>query len=88
MTSESLGKLVMRSTWFPTQNRRIPRTIECELTGDLVDACLPGDIVTVTGEVKVWSTDDFQAGKKDQGMFLLYILANSVSRWVQLLKNS
>lgn len=32
---------------------RVPRTVECELTEDLVDACIPGDVVTVTGFVKV-----------------------------------
>lgn len=32
---------------------RIPRSIECELTHDLVDAGIPGDLVTVTGIVKV-----------------------------------
>jgi len=32
---------------------RVPRTIECELTEDLVDSCVPGDIVTVCGIVKV-----------------------------------
>jgi DNA replicative helicase MCM subunit Mcm2 (Cdc46/Mcm family) len=31
----------------------VPRTIECELTEDLVDCCIPGEIVTVTGIVKV-----------------------------------
>ncbi|KAH9331564.1 hypothetical protein KI387_003672, partial [Taxus chinensis] len=25
---------------------RMPRTVECELTEDLVDACIPGDVVT------------------------------------------
>lgn len=32
---------------------RVPRTVECELSEDLVDSCIPGDIVTVTGIVKV-----------------------------------
>lgn len=32
---------------------RVPRTVECELTEDLVDACIPGDVVTITGYVKV-----------------------------------
>lgn len=32
---------------------RVPRTVECELTEDLVDCCIPGEIVTVTGIVKV-----------------------------------
>jgi DNA replicative helicase MCM subunit Mcm2 (Cdc46/Mcm family) len=31
---------------------RIPRTIECELLCDLVDGCIPGDVVTVSGVVK------------------------------------
>ncbi|KAI5740476.1 hypothetical protein M8J76_004215 [Diaphorina citri] len=28
---------------------RVPRTVECELTEDLVESCVPGDIVTITG---------------------------------------
>lgn len=32
---------------------RVPRTIECELTEDLVNSCTPGDVITVTGIVKV-----------------------------------
>ncbi|RVW98802.1 putative DNA helicase MCM8 [Vitis vinifera] len=31
---------------------RVPRTVECELTEDLVDACIPGDVVTVTGIIR------------------------------------
>lgn len=31
----------------------MPRTVECELTEDLVDACIPGDVVTVIGIIKV-----------------------------------
>ena len=37
---------------------RIPRTIECELVQDLVDSCVPGDMVTITGIVKVLSTEE------------------------------
>ena len=37
---------------------RIPRTIECELTSDLVDSCVPGDMVTITGIVKATSSDE------------------------------
>ncbi|KAM3863254.1 DNA helicase MCM8 [Diretmus argenteus] len=57
---------------------RIPRTIECHLTSDLCDSCVPGDNITVTGIVRVTS-DGGSKGKKDQCMFLLYIEANSVS---------
>lgn len=32
---------------------RIPRTVECHLTSDLCDSCVPGDSVTVTGIVRV-----------------------------------
>ncbi|KAL0347221.1 UNVERIFIED_CONTAM: putative DNA helicase MCM8 [Sesamum calycinum] len=32
---------------------RVPRTVECELTEDLVDTCIPGDVVTVTGIIRV-----------------------------------
>ena len=31
---------------------RVPRTVECELSEDLVDACIPGDVVTVTGIIR------------------------------------
>jgi len=32
---------------------RVPRTVECELMEDLVDICIPGDVVTVTGIIGV-----------------------------------
>ena len=31
---------------------RVPRNIDCELCADLVDSCVPGDVVTVTAVVK------------------------------------
>ncbi|KAK9541232.1 hypothetical protein VZT92_001293 [Zoarces viviparus] len=57
---------------------RIPRTVECHLTSDLCDSCVPGDAVTVTGIVRV-TNDGTSRGNKDQCMFLLYIEATSVS---------
>uniref|UniRef100_A0A673CTA8 DNA helicase MCM8 n=1 Tax=Sphaeramia orbicularis TaxID=375764 RepID=A0A673CTA8_9TELE len=57
---------------------RIPRTVECHLTSDLCDSCVPGDTVTVTGIVRV-TKDGTHKGNKDQCMFLLYIEATSVS---------
>lgn len=39
------------------ESGRIPRTIECELTQDLVDSCVPGDMVTITGVIKVSSEE-------------------------------
>ncbi|KAK3604621.1 hypothetical protein CHS0354_028978 [Potamilus streckersoni] len=57
---------------------RIPRIVDCELTNDLVDSCIPGDTVTVSGIVKVNSMDEGRSRNKDKCMFLLYIYANSV----------
>ncbi|XP_061545935.1 DNA helicase MCM8 isoform X3 [Phycodurus eques] len=57
---------------------RIPRTVECHLTADLCDSCVPGDTVTVTGIVRV-TNDGTSRWNKDQCMFLLYIEATSVS---------
>ncbi|XP_071080734.1 DNA helicase MCM8-like [Haliotis cracherodii] len=61
------------------ESGRIPRTIDCELTADLVDSCVPGDIVTVSGIVKVNSLEEGKGRNKDKCMFLLYLHANSVS---------
>lgn len=61
---------------------RVPRTVECELTEDLVGACIPGDVVTVTGYVKVINNYmDIVGGKsktKNQGFYYLYLEAVSV----------
>lgn len=32
---------------------RIPQTIECELTNDLVNSTIPGDVIVVSGVVKL-----------------------------------
>ncbi|KAL6841378.1 hypothetical protein ACP4OV_028896 [Aristida adscensionis] len=61
---------------------RVPRTVECELTEDLVDCCIPGEIVTVTGIVNVLNNYmDGGGGKpksKSQGLYYLYLKAISV----------
>ncbi|KAI3363452.1 hypothetical protein L3Q82_012068, partial [Scortum barcoo] len=44
---------------------RIPRTVECHLTSDLCDSCVPGDTVTVTGIVRV--INDGQQSKFGSG---------------------
>ena len=36
---------------------RLPRNVECELTEDLVDVCVPGDVVTVCGIVNFINTN-------------------------------
>ncbi|KAG7964536.1 hypothetical protein I3843_09G175800 [Carya illinoinensis] len=61
---------------------RVPRTVECELTQDLVDACIPGDVVTVTGIIRVINNYmDIGGGKsksKNQGFYYLYLDAVSI----------
>ncbi|KAI8926730.1 MCM2/3/5 family-domain-containing protein [Entophlyctis helioformis] len=58
---------------------RIPRTIECELVRDLVDNVVPGDVVSVSGTVKVLATED--AKKKNAStMYYLYLDANSLNK--------
>nr|XP_020649324.1 DNA helicase MCM8 isoform X1 [Pogona vitticeps]XP_020649325.1 DNA helicase MCM8 isoform X1 [Pogona vitticeps]XP_020649326.1 DNA helicase MCM8 isoform X1 [Pogona vitticeps] len=59
---------------------RIPRTIECELVQDLVDSCVPGDVITVAGIIKVSNAEEGAGrNKNDKCVFLLYIEANSIS---------
>ncbi|GLT79312.1 hypothetical protein SLA2020_508050 [Shorea laevis] len=61
---------------------RVPRTVECELTEDLVDACIPGDVVTVMGIIRVINNYmDIGGGKsksRNQGFYYLYIEAVSI----------
>ncbi|GMI64656.1 minichromosome maintenance 8 [Hibiscus trionum] len=61
---------------------RVPRTVECELTEELVDVCIPGDVVTVTGIIRVINNYmDIGGGKskgRNQGFYYLYIEAVSV----------
>ncbi|XP_050227561.1 probable DNA helicase MCM8 [Mercurialis annua] len=61
---------------------RVPRTVECELTEDLVDACIPGDVVTVTGIIKTINNYvDIGGGKskgRNQGFYYLYLEAVSI----------
>ncbi|XP_057535732.1 probable DNA helicase MCM8 isoform X2 [Amaranthus tricolor] len=62
---------------------RVPRTVECELSEDLVDACIPGDVVTVTGIIRqINNYMDLGGGKsksKYQGLYYLYLEAVSVT---------
>ena len=46
----------------PQESGRVPRTIEVELTGGLVDAAAAGDAITVVGWVKVIAADPAAAG--------------------------
>ena len=63
---------------------RVPRTVDVELLDDLVDTCVPGDVVRVIGMVKSVevSTDGGGYGRsassKPKSMFLLYLEAVAV----------
>jgi len=41
-----------------TEAGRIPRTIDVELAAHLVDTCLPGDVISIGGIVKVVTTEE------------------------------
>ncbi|KAL1915308.1 uncharacterized protein VTP21DRAFT_6766 [Calcarisporiella thermophila] len=56
---------------------RVPRTVECEVTEELVDVVLPGDVVEVTGIVRLMPPEDVK-NKKQNTMYILYIEANSI----------
>jgi len=53
---------------------RVPRTVECELTEDLCDSCQPGDIIKLSGVVKVVASDETSGKRsKNKSMYLLYL---------------
>lgn len=62
----------------PREGGRIPRTVDCEAREDLVNSCVPGDLVTITGIVKVSQSQEARGGKGDKCMFLLYVDASSI----------
>ncbi len=43
---------------------RVPRTIECDLKEVLVDSCVPGDVITVCGIVKVDNSEAENRGNQ------------------------
>jgi DNA helicase MCM8 len=64
---------------------RIPRTVEIEMTKDMVEAAVPGDQVSICGTVKMISTDQNSEkysggrGKSAKAMYFLYLDGNSLS---------
>jgi DNA helicase MCM8 len=59
---------------------RVPRTVECELNEDLVDSCIPGDVVVICGVVKVQAPEQEKGRPKDKSksLYLIYIDVNSL----------
>ena len=67
----------------PDDIGRIPRTIECELTEDLVDSCIPGDIASFTGIVKAVRADISNSHTdKNKSLYLLYLDVKSINNSV------
>jgi DNA helicase MCM8 len=62
------------------ESGRVPRTIDCELTADMVDTCVPGDTVTVAAIVKATGSHDDGRSRssKDKCTFSLYLRAVSI----------
>ncbi|EFC48830.1 predicted protein [Naegleria gruberi] len=62
---------------------RIPRTIECEITEDLVESCAAGDEVIVCGTVKVINSEQQEYSRGAKGttkrMYFLYLEGNSIT---------
>eukprot|EP00946_MAST-07B_sp_MAST-7B-sp1_P005304 g5304.t1 len=60
---------------------RIPRTIQVELNGALCNTCVPGDVVTICGEIKAIRTDELQGRRafEKKSTFLLFMEAHSVT---------
>ncbi|KAJ1679457.1 hypothetical protein EV182_002011, partial [Spiromyces aspiralis] len=59
---------------------RVPKTIDAELTYDLVDTVVPGDVVNLTGVVKVAQSNEGKGRNMTNSMYILYIDANSINK--------
>ncbi|KAG0046935.1 DNA replication licensing factor mcm8 [Gryganskiella cystojenkinii] len=60
---------------------RVPRTIECEVKHELVDRVIPGDVVELTGIVKVAPSEKaYSRAKTGNTMYLLYIDVNYITK--------
>lgn len=62
---------------------RVPRTFDVEVRGDLVNICIPGDVLRVVGVVKAMQNDaprggGGRGGGKESGLHQLYLVANSL----------
>ncbi|KAG0321209.1 DNA replication licensing factor mcm8 [Dissophora globulifera] len=61
---------------------RVPRTVDCEVTNDLVDRVIPGDVVEITGIVKVTQSEKSYSRNNSTGntMYLLYLDVNYLKK--------
>jgi DNA helicase MCM8 len=60
---------------------RIPRTLQIELNGTLCNKCVPGDVVTICGEIKTIRTDELESRRvyEKKSTYLLYMEAHSIT---------
>jgi len=65
---------------IPKKGRdQIPRSVQVDLYDDMVDCCIPGDVIHVTGIVRAMKTD-IGGRDKNRSVFILYIEANNVEK--------
>ncbi|XP_018568092.1 DNA helicase MCM8-like [Anoplophora glabripennis] len=60
------------------ENSKVPRSLDCELMGDLVKSCIPGDDITITGIIKVRDVNSNNCKNKQNTIFNLYLETVSV----------
>ncbi|XP_045483786.1 DNA helicase MCM8-like [Harmonia axyridis] len=65
------------------ENGRTPRTLECGLTEDLVNSCMPGDDITITGIIRVKKESNIMKNNQPS-LFAMYMegiaVANNKNR--------
>jgi len=60
---------------------RIPRSFDVEVRHDLINMCIPGDIVKIVGVIKTIQNEaprNFKGNKRESGLHTLYLVANSL----------
>lgn len=58
---------------------RMPRTVDAEVLDDLIDTCIPGDVVTVCGIVRVLTIENGGYSRSSKCLYYMYIDANSTT---------
>jgi len=77
--TEDWQKIKVQEVMTGSDPGRVPRTVEVELTEDQVDSCVPGDVVTICGQVKLSGTQVSRGRVKGgQSIYVSYIDANCV----------
>jgi len=65
---------------IPKKGRdQIPRSMQVDLYDDLVDCCIPGDVIEVSGIVRAVRTD-LGGRDKNRSVYVLYLEANNVEK--------